>query len=270
MIASLYQSRAVSSGCTSIAVRSRASRRERSRAAVIRSSRSRARCAPGGAPGRCAPARRAGRARRSCARRARRSARRRAGRAPGTRAPSSSPSSASVEVDPAGLRVVRVEVDDHADDDVVAARVDLAVADQRVVVGLVEAQRRSSAAAPGSRGGSGSRARSASRRLSGRRGPSSRSSYFSESRYSSLPGSRGAVLAQLEGRPVDAVVRAERGGQHEPRSRRPAGRRAAGARAGCPACSARRSAGRTRAPAVVGQLASSTRVSSRLVLRQVK
>ena len=63
-----------------VGLASAARRRERSARAdgargsgVTGSSRSRARCAPGGARGRCARARRTGRARRSCARRARRS-----------------------------------------------------------------------------------------------------------------------------------------------------------------------------------------------------
>ena len=89
------------------------------------------------------------------------------------------------------LRVVRVEVDDHEDHVRSVVRA-LAVREQLVVV-----DRRGSAAivrsaAPGSRGGSGSPARSGRRRLSGRSRSQCRSSYFSESRYSSLPGSRGA------------------------------------------------------------------------------
>ena len=118
----------------------------------------------------------------------------------------------------AGLRVVRVEVDD-ADDDVVAALV--ASCCRRAAASLsigVEARRRSCAAAPGCRGGRRSRCAIRRRRLSGSSRSQWRSWYFSESRYSSLPGCSGAVLAELEGRAVDAVVR------------RRASRRARGAR----------------------------------------
>ena len=58
------------------------------------------------------------------------------------------------------------------------------------------------------------------RRLSGRSRSQCRTSYFSESRYSSLPGFARGALLQLEHRTVDAVVRAEPGGEQEARDER--------------------------------------------------
>ena len=102
------------------------------------------------------------------------------------------------------------------------------------------------AGAPGARAGSRLTARSAARALSASSRSQWRSWYFSESRYSSLPGSRGALLARARtpGRRCRSRRRASRPGRAG--SRTPGGRRAAGARGGCRACWARRSAGRSR------------------------
>ena len=92
----------------------------RSRARVRTRRRTRKTCA--GARGRIELAR-------SCARRATGSARRSAGRAPGTARAASRPSSSRSSVDPARLRVVRIEVHDRQDD-VRAVVASLGVADQ--------------------------------------------------------------------------------------------------------------------------------------------
>ena len=69
---------------------------------------------------------------------------------------------------------------------------------------------------------------------------------------------------QLERRAVDAVVRRQRRGEHEPRDEGGPPAALQRARAGCPACSARRWAGSTRA---TGDCASSVKYSVSSVLR---
>ena len=112
-------------------------------------------------------------------------------------------------------------------------------------------------------------ARPMSRRLSGVSRSQCRISYFSECRYSSEPGSRAVLDAELEHRSVDAVVGGEARREHEAGDERRPVRRAGGARAGCRACSATRSGGRS---AAAGPRVSSVKYSSisQRSVRQVK
>ena len=233
------------------------------------SSRSRARCARAGAGGRCAPARAADRAPRSCARRARGSVRRRAGRAPGYGCVGVQRQLVERQLDPAGLGVMRIEVDDHRAPCCRRPAASCCSTSSCVVVDRMEAQASSRDCSAGllapDRVDARDEVAQAVRPLEV---PVAdlvllRVEIFLAARLARL------VLQQLEGRAVDAVAGRQRRGQHQPHhERRPAAElQVLGA--GCRACWARQFGRKYSRP---GPCVSSVKysVSSGLVLRQVK